>query len=69
MRQALNPLGNISRLEGIKGRDHHGDGAQGEQDDWDEPTSFLWQTVSVAVAENLLLLPGNIDKENIGIVT
>ena len=63
--QALDLLSKISRLEGIKSRDHHRDGAPGEQADWDDPTSFLWQTVSVAVAENLLLLPGIVDKENI----
>ena len=59
--QALNLLSNISRLEGIKSSDHHRDGAQGEQADWNEPTSFLWQTISVAVAENLLLFPRIVD--------
>ena len=57
--QALDLLSNIRRLEGIMSSDHHRDGTPGEQDIRYEPTSFLWQTVSVAVAENLLLLPGN----------
>ena len=46
--QALNPLRNISRLAGIQNSDHHRDGASVEQDNWDEPTRFLWQTISVA---------------------
>ena len=65
MSQALHLLSNISRLEGIQSSGNHRDGAQGEQGDWDEPTNFLWQTIAVAIAENLLLLPGNFDKENI----
>ena len=63
--QALDLLSKISRLEGIKSRDHHRDGAQGEQDVRYEPSSLLWQTIAVAIAENLLLLPGIVDKENI----
>ena len=46
--EALNPLRNISRLVGIQSSDHHRDGASVEQDNWDEPTRFLWQTISVA---------------------
>ena len=48
MSEALNPLRNISRLAGIQSSDHHRDGASVEQDNWDEPTRFLWQTISVA---------------------
>ena len=59
--QDLNLLSNISCLKGIKTSDHHRDGAPGEQDDWDDLSSFLWQTVVVTVTENLLLLPGNVD--------
>ena len=54
-------LSKISRLEGIKCSDDHRDGAPGEQGPWDEPSSFLRQTISVAIAENLLLLPRNDD--------
>ena len=46
--EALNPLRNISRQVGIQSSDHHRDGASVEQDNWDEPTRFLWQTISVA---------------------
>ena len=61
MSQALDLLSYISRLEGIVSSDHHRDGAPGEQDDWDEPTSFLWKTITIPIAENLLLLPSNVD--------
>ena len=60
MSQALNLLSNICGLEGIKSSDDYRDGAHGEQDDGNEPTSFLWQTITLAIAENLLPLPGNV---------
>ena len=59
--QALDLLSNRIRLVGIQSSDHHRDGAPGEQADWDEPTSYLRQTISVAIAGNLLFLPRNVD--------
>ena len=62
MSQALNLLSNISGLEGIKSSDDYRVGAHGEQDDGNEPTSFLWQTVPLAITENLLFFPRNFDR-------
>ena len=59
--QSLEPLSNSSRLEGIKGSDHHRDGAPGEKEAWYDLTNFLCETVAITVTENFLIIPGNVD--------